>query len=347
MESKLTLWFSSDFGGCGHIRSLWVNDALNSYYGSKKLYEGLASSRFIVDANILKNSKIYHFQRQITDGQLDYIKFIYKYRNENHKDGLIFYDLDDRVSDIPEYNYARRFFNTPNLAKNLLTILDIADIITVSTQEMADWVKSYKAKSKVIVVPNYVPKTIYKPYDFVKSKNDKPRIIWAGSANHYSETDKGDFEPIFDLINNTVTEFDWYMVGIRKFPSWLKHLEGKINLVPWNPMVAFPSALKSLNGDFGFAPLVQNIFNEAKSNIKLLDYWSADLVTMTSKMKPYIKDNDLFFSGDWKNDREVILNIFNDETLKNNIIKKQNIKLSKYWLEDNLNLYMDMFNLKY
>lgn len=346
-DSKLILWFTSDFGGCGHLRSIWINEALNSYFGSRKFYEGITTSRFIVDTNILKQAKIYHFQRQITDGQLDYMKFIRKYRDENHKDGIIIYDLDDRISDIPEFNYARQFFHNEHLLNNLKTIFDLVDIVTVSTDEMADWVKSYKGKARIKVVPNLVPKSIYRPYDFIRIKNAKPRIVWAGSANHFSETDKGDFEVIYDLINNTIDEFDWVLSGVRKVPAWLSHIEKKIQTTPWTPIVNFPMVLKSLNADFAVAPLLQNIFNEAKSNIKLLDYWSADLITITSKMKPYAKENDYFFSGDWKADRELIINIFNDEDKKKAIIKRQNERLNKYYLENNLNIYMDMFNLKY
>lgn len=343
----LALWFTSDFGGCGHLRSLWVNEALNSYYGSKKYYEGISTSRFIVDTNILKEAKIFHFQRQITDGQVDYMKFVKKYRDENCKDGIIIYDLDDRITDIPEFNYARKFFHNQSLFNNLITIFNLVDIVTVSTQEMKDWVNSYKVKSRVIVAPNYVPKTVYKPYEYIRPKNNKPKIVWAGSGNHYSETDKGDFSVIFDLITNTADEFDWVFAGIRKLPSWLSSLEGKVNIIPWTPIVCFPMVLKSLNGDFGVAPLIQNIFNEAKSNIKLLDYWSADLITITSKMKPYTKDNELFFSGDWKTDRQLILDIFNDDSKMDTHRNKQKEKMNKYWLEDHLNFYMDMFNFKY
>jgi len=230
---------------------------------------------------------------------------------------------------------------------NLKTIFDLVDIVTVSTEEMADWVRSYKCKGKVVVVPNFVPKSIYKPYEISKKVNDKPHVVWAGSGNHYSDKDKGDFEVIYDLINNTIDEFKWTLLGVRTLPSWLSHLDKKINLVPWSPIVGFPMTLKSLNADFGLAPLAQNIFNEAKSNIKLIDYWSADLVTITSKMKPYSKENENFFSGDWKVDRELIINIFNDDEKRKGIIKRQNEKLNRYWLEDNLYRYMDMFKFKY
>lgn len=348
-ESNLIIWFPSDFGGCGHLRSLWINESLNSYFGSKKKYEGMTSSRFIVDKNILIYAKAFHFQRQITKNQLDYIKFVIKFRDDNlkGKNVPVIYDCDDRFFDIPDFNYAKQFFNTEELKKNFIEIVNIVDIITVSTDEMADWIKSLNGKSKIKVVPNFVPKYVYRPYDFVKKQNEKPRVIWAGSANHYSESNMGDFSVIYDLIVNTINDFDWTLVGIRNIPKWLNNVANKITTATWSPIVGFPNKLKSLNGDFGIAPLIPDIFNEAKSNIKLLDYWSADLVTITSRMKPYEKENELFFTGDWKLDRDLILNIFNNKETMQSFIQKQHKTLNKYWLEDNLKIYMDLFNLKY
>lgn len=343
-QRRLAIWFTSDFGGCGHLRSLWINESLNSFFGSRKLYEGITTSRFLVDKNILSQAKVFHFQRQITNPQVDYIMFIRKYRDENCKGTPIIYDLDDNFMEIPDYNYAKPFFQGEHLVENLKRIVNAVDIVTVSTEPLATWIKSFNGTCKIKVVPNFIPKYIYRPYDFIKAKNKKPHIAWAGSVNHYSDNDMGDFKVIYDLILNTQDVFDWTLFGLRKLPKWVEHLN-KIKTVKWIPIVNLPATLKSHNIDFGLAPLITSLFNESKSNIKLLDYGSSDIISVCSKLEPY-KEADVFFNGDWKEDKEQILNIFNNEDLKQHLLQNQKALCNRYWLETNLDVYMKMFNFE-
>ncbi len=80
---------------------------------------------------------------------------------------------------------------------------------------------------------------------------------------------------------------------------------------------------KELNIDFGMAPLINNIFNNAKSNIKYLDYVTSDIVTIGSREEPY-KNIEVYIKNDWREDKEQILNIFNNDDLRKDILKKQN-----------------------
>jgi hypothetical protein len=345
-DRVLVLQCFSDMGGCGFLRTMWPNEMLNSYYGGRKKYEGSLSSKFLVDGNVLKNAKVFHFQRQITNNQTNYIVWLNNYRKKNNPSSLMIYDMDDMITTIPDFNMAKKFFGQPQFFENLKTIANNVDIFTVSTEYLADWITSFNATCKVKVIPNLLPKNIYKPYPIQKEKNIKPRIVWAGSSTHFSSTHKGDFEIIYDLIDNSINDFDWVIMGIHKLPDWLKHLSNKITLInTWTPVVNFSMTLKKINADFGVAPLIDIPFNRAKSNIKMLDYWSSDIVTFCSDVLPY-KNSELFFSGDWSKDKESIQNIFDDKERYQTIINNQNKKLENYWLDNNLNIYMDMFGLK-
>ena len=109
-------------------------------------------------------------------------------------------------------------------------------------------------------------------------------------------------------------------MGIKILPQWLEEFRDKITLIPWEKNIyRFPTILKEINADFGVAPLLNITFNDAKSNIKLLDYFSCDTIAMCSKVAPYKKESQLFFSDDWKDDRDTIIDIFNNKSKKDHM----------------------------
>jgi hypothetical protein len=353
-EKKLVLWFGSDYAGCGFLRTVFPNDLLNATYSREIAlgkYEGIVSSRFFIDKVILKSVKAIHFQRQLLDNQIRFIELLWKLKKDNPTilDYKIIYDTDDLFSEIPKYNYCAQFV-TPDkidLPSNIQRIKNSVDLVTTSTRPLLKKIKELGDinQCKFEVVPNYIPKHIYGTYNH-KPKNVKPRILWAGSTTHYCSNHKGDFEPIYDLVKNTVDEFDWVFFGIRKLSGWIEEFKGKVKIMKWTSILEYPSEIKKVNADFGVAPLIENSFNESKSNIKFLDYASSDLVAMCSNVEAYRHDAKEFITGDWKQDRSRILEIFNNDELRQEILEKQRRTLSKYWLENNIDHYLSILGIK-
>ena len=247
---------------------------------------------------------------------------------------------------IPSYNGASKYYNQPAIQENIKLITNLVDIFTVSTYDLKKEIESLGGSCKVKIVPNYVPKFLYRPYEVPLPKNEKPKIVWAGSNTHFSNIEQGDFEIIYDLITNTLDEFDWVLMGMSQIPQWLNHIKGKVQFVNWiKSFNEFPSALRNINADFGVAPLLDNRFNRCKSNIKLLDYCSADTIAICSKVAPYKKEAQVFFSGDWKADRDKIIELHNDKAQKTKILNKQRRLLEKYYLENNVSKYKDLLNI--
>jgi len=265
-EKNIVIWYNADFAGCGYLRSIFINDAISMKYGSRKQYEGIISSRFLVDTNILRMCRVMHFQRQATEAQVAYMSMVDNLRKKEPKlyNFKMMYDLDDLFTEIPKYNFAHSYYSALPLDATMKKITNIVDVFTVSTNDMADWIKGYHGTCEVKVVPNYIPKWIYRPYDFDKKVNEKPRILWAGSPTHFNDNDAGDFAVINDLVRNTVDEFDWVILGMRHLPPWIKDLEGKVKTLTWFNISEFPTELKKLNCDFGLAPLIDNRFNRCK-----------------------------------------------------------------------------------
>ena len=332
----LSFWFQSDFAGCGQLRTIIPNNVLNAVYAHsrKKTYEGIVSSRMHISERLFDKIKIVHFQRQTTDAHLEFLELVRDIKEKvPSADFKIVYDLDDLIGEVPSYNFASKTYNNPKSVENLKRVTNLVDVFTVSTHPLKKKIEALGGSCKVKIVPNYLAKYMYRPYDFIKKENKKPRIMWAGSPTHFNQFDKGDFGVIFDLIRNTVDEFEWVILGIRECPPWLKPFEDKIEMPGWeSSMYRYPSLLKELNCDFGVAPLLNNWFNQCKSSIKHADYCSADIISICSKLTPY-RDAELFFSGDWKIDRDTIIDIFQNKQKKEEILHKQNKWLDKQWME--------------
>jgi len=341
----LTLFFSADASGCGFLRTMWPNEYLNAMFQNCKKYEGIVLSRFAIKPELFRIVKNIRFQRQITNDQVDFIEFVRNYRDKTPEANYqIIYDVDDLYTAPPTYNSAVNFYGNPNLGskqtiQNVLRIVNLVDIFTVSSYDLKKEIEKFGGTCKVKVISTYVPKSIYKPYTYAKetpSKTGKPKIVWAGSTSHFNNVDMGDFALIFDLIHNTHNEFDWNIMGMNtsnSIPDWFKPLQDKVTFTPWTRSIhSFPTQLKELNADFGIAPLLNNDYNRCKSNIKLLDYASSDMVAITSKLAPY-KESSVFLENNWRVDREQIIDIYQNKTKKEEIINSQNKVLDKYWLE--------------
>jgi len=341
-----SIFYTADFSGCGFLRSFLPCDYLNSVYGNTKQFMGIVSGRLFGDHNLLKSLQIIRFQRQTSSLQVTYIHQIAQLKRSGViKAGLI-YDLDDLFTDIPDYNYCKPYYNHAESINALNTIFDSVDIFTTSTEYLKKKMQEIRG-NKIIscnfqVVPNLIPKFLYHR-ESIKEQTTKPRIVWAGSATHYSDSNLGDLGLIYDLIKNTQEEFDWHIIGTK-----VKQFEGmNVTQHPWvNNFYAYPKALRDINADFGISALLDNEFNRCKSNIKLLEYSAAQAITISSKVEPYLKESSLFLTGDWKTDRETIIEVYTNKQKKEELLNKQNSMLDNYWMETNMRHYVNLLGIR-
>jgi len=345
-DRKNVMFYIADYGGVGSLRTIFPNLMLNSKYFGKRAYAGTISTKLLGEIGFIRTLDYIRFQRQVEDSQLEYIRILNKLKNEGQIKTKLIYDLDDWIVDLPDFNWCKYSYTKEKCLPALKELLMYMDIFTVSTTYLKNKLNNIKpplSNCKIEVVPNLLPKWLY-DYDRPWVTNKKPKIIWAGSPTHFSATDKenlGDLAIIYDLVKNTKDEIDWVFMG--GCPEKFKHFN--IEVLGWNSMFDFPRVLRELGADFGIAPLLKNEFNRCKSNIKLLDYWASGLIPICSKLEPY-KESPLFFSGDWKKDRDLIFDIFNDSNRFDKLIDYGYKKVSKYWLEDNLKYYTKLFKLK-
>lgn len=342
------LYYIPDYGGVGHLRAIFPNDVLNSVFANSRVYNGIVSDKFLGDGRFINSMDVVRFQRQITGSQIGYIQQLKQLKDAGHiKPGFIF-DMDDYLNDIPTYNYSKSYFQSFDMNATMNILFECMDIFTSSTKYLSYKLQKLKGnkitKCSFQILPNLLPKFLYYS-EIEKKENNKPKVVWAGSTAHYSLTsdDMGDLGLIYDLIVNTKNEWDWYFMG--GCPNPIKRLEG-IKILDWANCFSYPRILRSINADFGFAPLLDNEFNKCKSNIKYLEYSASQIITIASDLEPYKDDVKFFLKPTWQETRDMITELFLNKQKKQEILNEQNENMKRYWLEDNLIQYTNMLGLK-
>ena len=102
---------------------------------------------------------------------------------------------------------------------------------------------------------------------------------WAGAQQH-----KGDLALIVEVVKQTAAEVDWVFFGMC--PDELRSYVSEFHefVLSFND---YPTKLASLNLDLAVAPLEVHAFNEAKSNLRLLEYGLLGWPVICTDIFPY------------------------------------------------------------
>lgn len=194
------------------------------------------------------------------------------------------FSLDDRVSDIPAYNAAHRSLPREKVAERMALALAHSDRLIVSTAPLAELYGPQVADTRI--VPNRLEKALWldaaarpKP----PRKSPRPRVGWAGALQH-----GGDLALVVPLVEALAGEVDWVFFGM--IPAGCERFVAEFH-PPVKPYAAYPAKLANLDLDLALAPLEINLFNEAKSNLRLLEYGIFGWPVIASDILPYRSDD--------------------------------------------------------
>lgn len=185
------------------------------------------------------------------------------------------YTLDDLITELDSSSPFRKNFPA-NSRTRLKYALARCDRLVVTTDFLAEVHRRFI--SDIRVVPNRLEQDIWLPLQSKKRTSRKPRIGWAGGSAH-----QVDLILLKEVIEQTRNEADWIFFGMC--PQEIRPL-----LAEFHPLVAladYPTKLASLNLDIAVAPLAQIPFNQAKSNLRLLEYGALGIPVVCSDIDPY------------------------------------------------------------
>jgi O-antigen biosynthesis protein len=279
--------FLADQGGCGVLRTITPYLLLNQLKIPKVSIYSSYFMQYMNDLNFYKNYSFIQFQRSATENHLRIHEAFRKSIQSVHKVPIV-YEIDDLITEIPEWNFAYHYYN--DNIPYIETMMRKSNAIVTSTYPLK--MKLSKYNKNIEVVPNHLPKFIWGDVTPKKSLRVKPRILWAGSQNHFkhkmmqSAPDGGDFgNGLMAFIRNTVKEYTWVFMGA--LPLELEDIRSDIEFHNWVNTWQYPQYIKRLSVDMGIAPLQKNSFNESKSNIKALEFTALGVPGVYSNVSPY------------------------------------------------------------
>ena len=340
--------YYADYGGCGFWRMIWPEFCLNAY--SKACMSGL--TQMILDLRFYGGIKAIRMQRQATPTQRDFIKELKK--AQDHFKFRMIYEVDDIVfkDDIPDYNRCKDAFVDQTIIDSILDIMQCMDEITVTCKYMKEYYQNKTGNKKITVIPNYAPKfwldrfydkhRVEKLYDQNKKR---PRVLYSGSGTHVDVLNRtglnDDFKHVTDAIIKARKKFKFVWKGC--YPLALKPYidNGEMEYIDWSSLHDYPRGLFDTNCNVAFAPLIDNVFNRSKSNIKIIEAGAFGMPGVFQDMCTYEDAEFKFKSGD------DLINQLEHLTSNHDRYMKASLNARKFteglWLEDHLDEYDAMY----
>lgn len=287
------LAYIADLAGCGTIRVILPSILMNQFNTPHYQFQQFFLNHFVKDLVIYNGCSHVIFQRSATDKHVELIK-LFKTKIKPLTRASAIYEVDDLLLDIPKWNYAADFY--ANKIQHITECMKQCDGMIVSSDKLRQVYLRYNPN--INIVPNHLCKFYWAPAGDPPSikihDRKKPRIIYPGSSNHFAQKNSkvpgGDFgTELINFVRKTTDIYDWHFIG--GWPGEITDLKdsGAITHHGWQVLYNYPGFLKSLEADLAIAPLMKCLFNECKSNIKVLEYSAIGVPGVYTNIHPYYK----------------------------------------------------------
>tara|TARA_R110000796_G_C14500132_1_gene428764 strand:+ start:51 stop:1259 length:1209 start_codon:yes stop_codon:yes gene_type:complete len=342
--------YYADYSGCGHWRMIWPEQVMNAH--NKAVVHGTTVMN--VDERYYVQAKGVRIQRQATPQQLQFVKWLRQVADKNNF--RLIYEIDDICfhEDIPDYNKYKTAFTDPAIRQSAQEMMEICDEITVTCPFMQDYYKSKTNNKNVTVIPNFMPKfwlggksNINRTMESYDKNKRKPRILYAGSGAHFDVENRtkfrDDFEHVNEVIRRTADKYQWVFIGAHPLPLRDLIQNGKVEFHPWKRLYEYGQGLYDLNVNLIVAPLQDNTFNRAKSDLKYIEACALGLPIVCQDLCTYENAPIRFKTGDEMIDQ--INNTLKDRSRYKSLCKKASQYADTRWLEDdrNIDCYTELY----
>ena len=257
----------ADREGCGEYRMIAPSRALlragiAHTYETMRLMSPPELARMEPDTIVL--------QRQLEFNQIEGIRAVKQFSKT-----FRVFEIDDLITNLP-LKSAYRPAIADDIGQRLQQALALCDRLVVSTETLA---RRYgKLCDEVVVVPNRLEGARWRGVEAGRRFGAKPRVGWAGAVGH-----AGDLALMTSVLEATHQQVDWVFFGMC--PTALTPYVAEFH--DWVRLDDYPKKLASLDLDLAIAPLEFNPFNEAKSNLRLLEYGVLGYPVICTDIFPY------------------------------------------------------------
>ncbi len=287
--SPLQIWSAlSDFQGVGWYRHIVPGTALAHRGHTVRLEPTIPRHLFGVD--VLVGGRVClpepsaNFQQHACRG-----------------DVLTVLEIDDDLWSIDPANKPAAKFYRDELLANARRNIEMADVVTTTTPALADRLSAWNRNVRVL--PNCVPGWLLH-LDRATTDNGRITIGWAGGASH--ARDWGEFNAVLRRLLQHPRYRDRVELHMIGGPDWTDRVRtgrSTVRHTGWSDWVA--DYYQALDFDIGLAPLRPSTFNEAKSDVKLLEYAALGIPAIVSDVGPYRAIGDWVAAWRVRNPREL------------------------------------------
>lgn len=200
-------------------------------------------------------------------------------------------ELDDWIFDLPSYNLAANPYR-PNSESEWIAMeqLKVSDGFICSTEYIKEKLNEMFPEKPIYVIPNSLDFDIWDrlnpPVPGLVKNPGVVRIGYTGCANHNRDMDIL-IRPLLKLLEeyeNLEFVYAHPLTSIEK----LNHPRIKC-LNRWVTIDKYPHEFAGWNIDIGVAPLRDNAFNRAKSNLRWLEFSAIKVPAVCSGVYPFLK----------------------------------------------------------
>jgi len=256
---------AADRGGSAFYR------VIQPYKICQELYEeAFFSQAGKVTYKLIDNSDVILVQRQEDPSAIKGLLDL------KAKGKLIMTDIDDNIWSIPKRVTDLKAFWTPERVNGFERTLEICDAVTTSTPLLAKNISAFN--KNVYVLPNLVD-----AFNFSKPKNKAVKIGWGGSATHLPDFTVDIISTLLKLKKEYKNKIELIMVGVVPLD-----LIGHCTYYRFIEPFKYLSFLRTLNLDIGIIPCANNFFNDARSNVKYLEWGAIKATAIASPATSYV-----------------------------------------------------------
>ncbi|MEU0467296.1 glycosyltransferase [Amycolatopsis sp. NPDC006131] len=168
------------------------------------------------------------------------------------------------------------------VAQNLIDNITVADLVTVTTEPLADLVAQWNRN--VVVLPNMIRQWMLEQ-PMPNQDTERVTIGWAGSPTH--DRDFGEVaKPLKRVLQRFGAATEFHCMG-ADYTARVASRKGRTRFTGWVHGVG--AYLQHVDFHIGIAPLRPSTFTNCKSDLKLLEYAALGIPAVVSDTGPYAR----------------------------------------------------------